>query len=118
MRYTLEDMALEQSRQMGRLCDLADPNVKIIYISPVPVSEEFQQYFSKLLGLKPAVLSGDVEHQTQMDERFTIIVPDALESFPVRGLLNTFWLFLLIPPKQQTLKPEMTKLKSDWLNPL
>ncbi|XP_063710356.1 IQ domain-containing protein H-like isoform X2 [Symsagittifera roscoffensis] len=89
VRYTLEDMALEQSRQMGRLCDLADPNVKIIYISPVPVSEEFQQYFSKLLGLKPAVLSGDVEHQTQMDERFTIIVPDALESFPNHSMCLT-----------------------------
>ena len=88
VRYNLPDISLEQNRQMARLCDLSDPNVKIIYVSPVPVSEEFQQYFSKLLGLKPAVESGDVEQQSNIDDRFTIVVPDALESFPVRCIVR------------------------------
>ena len=60
-----------------------DPNVDVIFISPVPLSDETLQYYSKLLGLKAAIDSGNVEDQGTMGERYKIIVPEAIKSFPV-----------------------------------
>lgn len=60
-----------------------DPNVDVIFVSPVPLSEETLQYYSKLLGLKSAIDSGNVEDQTELGERYKIIVPEAIKSFPV-----------------------------------
>ena len=61
----------------------SDPNVDVIFISPVPLSEETLQYYSKLLGLKSAIDSGVVEDQADFNERYKIIVPEAIKSFPV-----------------------------------
>lgn len=55
----------------------------MIFISPVPLSEETLQYYSKLLGLKTAIDSGNVEDQGDFNERYKIIVPEAIKSFPV-----------------------------------
>ena len=55
----------------------------VIFISPVPLSEETLQYYSKLLGLKSAIDSGVVEDQADFSERYKIIVPEAIKSFPV-----------------------------------
>lgn len=60
-----------------------DPNVDVIYVSPVPVNDECMQYYSKLLALKPAVDSGDVENQGDLTDRFKIVIPEAIKSFPV-----------------------------------
>lgn len=60
-----------------------DPNVEVIYVSPVNINDETLQYYNKLLGLRPAVESGNVEDQKDMSDRFKIIVPEAINSFPV-----------------------------------
>lgn len=62
---------------------IADPNVDVIYVSPVPVNDECMQYYSKLLALRPAVDSGDVENQGDLTDRFKIVIPEAIKSFPV-----------------------------------
>lgn len=67
-------------------CIFLDPNVDVIFVSPVPLSEETLQYYSKLLGLKSAVESGVVEDQCDMGEKYKIIVPEAIKSFPVSTL--------------------------------
>ena len=61
----------------------ADPNVEVIYISPVPLNDETLQYYNKLLGLQSAVLTGNVEEQQDLTQRFKIIIPEAINSFPV-----------------------------------
>jgi len=58
-------------------------------VSPVDIQEEMKQYYCKLLGLKSAVEASDPEKVGDMTERFTIIVPDALNKFPV-SFLNSF----------------------------
>ncbi|WAQ98912.1 IQCH-like protein [Mya arenaria] len=63
-----------------------DPNVDVIFISPVPLSEETLQYYSKLLGLKSAIDSGNVEDQGEFAERYKIIVPEAIKSFPTHRM--------------------------------
>ena len=55
----------------------------VIYISPVPINEEMAQYYSKLLGLKTAIETGNVDEQTDLSARFKIITPEAINSFPV-----------------------------------
>ena len=64
----------------------ADPNVDVIFVSPVPLSDETLQYYTKLLGLSAAVASGEVEDQCDMSDRYKVLVPEAIKSFPVRTL--------------------------------
>lgn len=56
-RETMDYLTSRQAGQLARLCDLADPNVSIIYVSPNPVTEELLQYYYRLLevgGVKDA----------------------------------------------------------------
>ncbi|XP_018408321.1 PREDICTED: IQ domain-containing protein H [Nanorana parkeri] len=81
-RAQATDLHIEQNLQMGRLCDIADPNVDVIYICPVKLDEEMAQYYRKLLGLRAAVLSENPQDATELQERFTIITPEAVDRFP------------------------------------
>lgn len=74
---------------------IVDPNVEVIYVSPVPVNDECMQYYSKLLSLKQAVDSGNVEDQTEQSEKYKIVVPEAIKSFPVRP--STFYMYHSAP---------------------
>lgn len=67
---------------------VSDPNVDVIYVSPVPVNDECMQYYAKLMALKPAVDSGNVEDQADVDDRYKIVVPEAIKSFPVNMLTS------------------------------
>lgn len=70
---------------------LVDPKVEVIYISPVELNDEVYQYYSKLLGMKARRLdksdsnskeTGD-EEEDDIENRYKIIVPDAVDRFPV-----------------------------------
>lgn len=62
---------------------LSDPNVDVIYVSPVPINDECMQYYAKLLALKPAVDTGNVDNQDDLSDRYKIVIPEAIKSFPV-----------------------------------
>ncbi|XP_075063684.1 IQ domain-containing protein H isoform X2 [Mixophyes fleayi] len=76
------DLHIQQNLQIGRLCDIADPNVDVIYVSPVKLDEETEQYYRKLLGLRAAVLSGNPQDAAELHERLTILTPEAVDRFP------------------------------------
>ncbi|XP_066449028.1 IQ domain-containing protein H isoform X2 [Eleutherodactylus coqui] len=81
-RTQTPDLNIQQNLQMGRLCDIADPNVDVIYISPLKLDEETEQYYRKLLGLRAAVLSRNPLDATELHDRFTILTPEAVDRFP------------------------------------
>ncbi|XP_078742116.1 IQ domain-containing protein H isoform X2 [Lampetra fluviatilis] len=74
LRRRLKHFDVLQNLQMGRLCDIKDPNVDVIYVSPVPLSDEVLHYYERLLGLSASGGEGA--------GRYTIIVPDAVVRFP------------------------------------
>ncbi|KAL8616663.1 hypothetical protein ACOMHN_031645 [Nucella lapillus] len=86
IRDSINDFGMRQNTQMARLCDIQDPNVDVIFISPVPLSDETLQYYSKLLGLSAAVASGEVEDQSDMSNRYKVLVPEAIKSFPTHRM--------------------------------
>ncbi|KAF2973918.1 hypothetical protein EK904_001777 [Melospiza melodia maxima] len=59
-----------------------DANVDVIYICPLALSEELLQYYNKLLGLQAAVRSGSPEDMADLQDRFRILTPEAINSFP------------------------------------
>ena len=66
------------------MCWFLDPNVEVIYVSPIEILEDFNQYYKKLLGIRSAVDAADPDAIGDLTSRFTIVVPDALNKFPVR----------------------------------
>lgn len=72
-----------------------DPKVEVIYVSPVELNDEVYQYYSKLLGMKARrpdrcdsdvmeTSSADHAEKEDIESRYKIIVPDAVDRFPVR----------------------------------
>jgi len=49
IRRKLNNLSLRENYQIGCLCELEDPNIDIIYVSPMPVNDEILQYYNKLV---------------------------------------------------------------------
>ena len=50
LRRNLTDLSIRENYHIGSLCELEDPNIDIIYVSPLPVNGEILQYYQKLVG--------------------------------------------------------------------
>ncbi|XP_043933816.1 IQ domain-containing protein H isoform X2 [Protopterus annectens] len=86
LRLSVHNLNIEQNLQIGRLCNLQDINIDVIYICPVHLSEDMLQYYNRLLGLQAAVRSGNPEDIDDLQERFKIITPEAINSFPTHNM--------------------------------
>ena len=60
-------------------CFFVDSKVDVIYVCPVELTDDVDQYYSKLLAMRAASHAKD----EPVENRYKIVVPDAVHRFPV-----------------------------------
>ncbi|XP_027017127.2 IQ motif-containing protein H isoform X1 [Tachysurus fulvidraco] len=82
-RQSLRRFNILQNTQMGRLCDIRDKNVEVIYVCPVHLGEDSVNYYTHLLGLNETVETGKPTSSSYA-KSFTILTPEAHQHFSSR----------------------------------
>eukprot|EP00854_Cymbomonas_tetramitiformis_P001341 gene1341-1940_t len=80
LRLNTSHFQVRQNSQMSRLCDLADPNVDIVYVSPYPLPDDISGYYDKLLQV------GGVD---EPERRYRVVVPENHNRLPGHLSLTT-----------------------------
>lgn len=83
-RKRMPHFTTRENAQMSRLCQVADPNVQVIYVSPYPISTDVMQYYQKLLEI------GGVKDPSS---RYKIVYPENHARFPAHFSLSTVLLY-------------------------
>ncbi|EKX36818.1 hypothetical protein GUITHDRAFT_116984 [Guillardia theta CCMP2712] len=83
-RMSVQDFAIRQNNQLGRLTWSSSPDVEVIYVAPFPLSPDVVQYYSKLL---------QVRGTESADDRFKIVFPENYDRFPSHFSISSILLY-------------------------
>jgi len=73
LRLEFEGWEAMQNAHIGCLHQLVDPEVSIIYVTPVPISAELEAYYDKFLGMMGV---------TTLPRRLHFIYPESIKRLP------------------------------------
>ncbi|CAL9697459.1 unnamed protein product [Knipowitschia caucasica] len=82
-RRSLRDFEMVQNMQIGRLCEIRDENVEVIYVCPVHLDEDTLQYYTRLLTWnRTEGAPSSIPQNSLSKSRFMILTPEAVDYFP------------------------------------
>ncbi|XP_055365677.1 IQ motif-containing protein H isoform X2 [Betta splendens] len=84
-RLNLRGFDILQNIQIGRLCDIKDENVEVIYVCSQHLEEDILQYYTRLLN--GVSHESDTETtEVPVSRRFVVLTPEALHYFPTHNM--------------------------------
>eukprot|EP00941_MAST-03F_sp_MAST-3F-sp1_P000844 g844.t1 len=83
-RMTIPQLLLQQSTQLSRIFEIADPQVDIVYVAAFKAKENIRQYFEKLL------IVGGIRNP---NARFRVVIPENIGRFHPHISLTTALLY-------------------------
>ncbi|KAF3854879.1 hypothetical protein F7725_022934 [Dissostichus mawsoni] len=88
-RRHLRGLDILQNVQIGRLCDIRDENVEVIYVCPRHLGEDILDYYASLLKCDKATNeedTGSAQASSLSIRRFIILTPEAVDYFPTHNM--------------------------------
>ncbi|XP_070686599.1 IQ motif-containing protein H [Pempheris klunzingeri] len=87
-RLKLRGFDILQNIQIGRLCDIRDENVEVIYICPLHLGDDILHYYTSLLKCDGSTDGADTgtTQASSCVRRFNIITPEAVDFFPTHNM--------------------------------
>ncbi|XP_033491090.2 IQ motif-containing protein H [Epinephelus lanceolatus] len=86
-RVSLRGFDVLQNIQIGRLCDIRDENVEVIYVCPRHLGDDILHYYTSLLKCDGATVEdGTTQASSSCVRRFIIITPETVDYFSTRNM--------------------------------
>ncbi|XP_054588993.1 IQ motif-containing protein H isoform X2 [Nothobranchius furzeri] len=87
-RLHLRRFDILQNIQIGRIFDVRDENVEVIYICPLRLGEDVLQYYNSLLTCDETVEGADTSttQASPGNRHFVILTPEAVDHFPTHNM--------------------------------
>ncbi|CAK6961433.1 IQ motif-containing protein H [Scomber scombrus] len=85
-RLSLRGLDILQNVQIGRLCEIRDPNVDVIYVCPQHPGEDVLHYYTTLLKCDGTSEGADTRATQAFSRRFIILTPEAVDYFPTHNM--------------------------------
>jgi len=85
-RLFIDNFHQFQNYQIGRIFDILDQNVHIIYVTPTDLEGDLESYYEQMLNMRASVESGTPEVIEKLQDRVTFVYPENAIKFMAYNL--------------------------------